>query len=122
MMFDVIADNDESCSGELFLFNPSSTTFVKHFIARSNGMKHGAFMPNTFGAGYCNTTTAIDAIQFNGIRKFRFWYIKTLWNKGFIMSIVKFNDRGVKDISTFGSVGTGELVFIKKLTASSVLI
>ena len=28
--------NDESCSGELFLFNPSSTTFIKHFMSKSN--------------------------------------------------------------------------------------
>ena len=32
------ADNDASASGELILFNPSSTTFVKHFIINTNRM------------------------------------------------------------------------------------
>ena len=56
-------DNDSSCSGELMLFNPSSTTFVKHFIGRSNKMEvsvTGDFLV----AGYCNVTAAIDAVQF----------------------------------------------------------
>jgi len=57
-------DNDESCSGTLHLFSPSDTTFVKHFIARSNGMNTGSFSLDTFVAGYANTTSAIDAIQF----------------------------------------------------------
>ena len=35
------------------------------------------------------------------------------------MSIVKFNNRGVRNVSTFGSVSGGSLTFIKKLTASS---
>ena len=56
-------NNDSSCSGELMLFNPSSTTFVKHFIGRSNKMEvsvTGDFLV----AGYCNVTAAIDAVQF----------------------------------------------------------
>ena len=35
------------------------------------------------------------------------------------MAIVKLNDRGVRNVSTFGSVGAGSMVFIKKLTAST---
>ena len=66
MMFDMTTDNDSSFSAELFLFNPSSTTFVKHFIARTHGAQNGS--PDAalsgFIAGYCNTTTAIDGIQF----------------------------------------------------------
>ena len=58
------AGDDESTSGELFLFNPSSTTFVKHFIARTNFYYESDFSMNFFSAGYCNTTSAIDAIQF----------------------------------------------------------
>ncbi len=59
--------NDESVVGELFLFNPSSTTFVKHFMAQTNG--YGTDGSNNslyggFAAGYFNTTSAIDAIQF----------------------------------------------------------
>ena len=56
--------NDESISGELTLYNPSSTTFVKHFIYRGAAYfnDNGAF--DIFSAGYCNTTTAIDGVQF----------------------------------------------------------
>ena len=57
-------DNDQSVSGELFLFNPSSTTFVKHFIFVGNDCDPGDFSTNRFVAGYANTTSAINAIQF----------------------------------------------------------
>ena len=57
-------DNDQSTSGELFLFNPSSTTFVKHFISKSNSSSSGNFQVNTFVGGYFNTTSAITGIQF----------------------------------------------------------
>ena len=58
------ADNDESTSGEMFLFNPSSTTFVKHFMSVSNFYQVNDLSMNFFTAGYCNTTSAIDAVQF----------------------------------------------------------
>ena len=57
-------DNDSSLSGELHLFAPSSTTFVKHFISRVTNMKSGDYVGQTFAAGYFNTTSAIDEIQF----------------------------------------------------------
>ena len=56
--------NDESCSGILHLFDPSNTTFVKHFIATSNVYNSANVSENRFTAGYFNTTSAIDAIQF----------------------------------------------------------
>tara|TARA_R100001440_G_scaffold12882_4_gene22685 strand:+ start:452 stop:1072 length:621 start_codon:yes stop_codon:yes gene_type:complete len=56
--------NDESASGTLHLFNPSSTTFVKHFICRTNGYHSSDFTHEIGVAGYFNTTSAIDAIQF----------------------------------------------------------
>ena len=56
--------NDESISGTLHLFNPSSTTFVKHFIARSNCYNANDYSQDFYGSGYFNTTSAIDAIQF----------------------------------------------------------
>ena len=67
MMFDMTTDNDSSFSAELFLFNPSSTTFVKHFMFRGSGMEDGSppYAQTPFGAGYCNTTTAIDGVQFS---------------------------------------------------------
>ena len=58
-------NNDESMVGEMLLFNPSSTTFVKHFISRTNGYYTGNSASwSEFVAGYCNTTTAIDGVQF----------------------------------------------------------
>ena len=58
------SDNDESVSGYLHLFAPSSTTFVKHFIARTQGYYAGEYAWSNFMAGYCNTTSAINAIDF----------------------------------------------------------
>jgi len=57
-------ENDESISGELFLFSPSSTTFVKHFIARTNCYHAGNISVDSFTAGYCNVTAAIDGVDF----------------------------------------------------------
>ena len=56
---------DESLSGELMLFNPSSTTFVKHFIARTHYYGHDNQSSDDYIAGYCNVTAAIDAVQFS---------------------------------------------------------
>ena len=55
---------DESCSGELTLFNPSSTTFVKHFLSRSSLYEGGSYAMDVHTGGYCNVTAAIDAVQF----------------------------------------------------------
>ena len=57
-------DNDQSVSGELHLFNPASTTYVKHFIARINTYQGSDFIRDAHVAGYINTTTAIDDVQF----------------------------------------------------------
>ena len=56
--------NDECVSGELFLYNPSSTTFVKHFMSRSNTYHQSDYSVDVYVAGYCNTTSAIDGVQF----------------------------------------------------------
>ena len=56
--------NDMSLSGSLTLFNPSSTTFVKHFISRINNGETSPSSIDTFVAGYGNTTSAVDAIRF----------------------------------------------------------
>ena len=55
---------DECASGELFLFNPSNTTFVKHFVSTANGYHASNYTVNQFVGGYCNVTAAIDAVQF----------------------------------------------------------
>tara|TARA_R100001163_G_C5051598_1_gene188393 strand:- start:456 stop:1067 length:612 start_codon:yes stop_codon:yes gene_type:complete len=56
--------SDESFSGILHLFDPSSTTFVKHFISRGNHYNQSDYSINNHMAGYFNTASAIDAIQF----------------------------------------------------------
>lgn len=56
--------NDESISGTLTLFNPSSTTFIKHFISSINDYNNNDFSLYFPIAGYFNTTSAIDEIQF----------------------------------------------------------
>ena len=57
-------DNDGSLSGTMHLFNPSNTTFVKHFTARSSVYNHNPMSVDAFVSGYFNTTSAIDAVQF----------------------------------------------------------
>jgi hypothetical protein len=57
-------DNDQNGGGYLHLFNPSSTTFLKHFICVTNHNQHNDYNNNGFLAGYGNTASAIDAIQF----------------------------------------------------------
>ena len=57
-------DNDQSGAGCLHLFDPSNTTFVKHYIANKQFYGNGDFSMNTFLGGYGNTTSAIDAIDF----------------------------------------------------------
>ena len=61
---DVGNDADQQCSGTLSLFSPSSTTFVKHFMAETQ-TAHGANYPQpSYVAGYFNTTSAITGTQF----------------------------------------------------------
>ena len=60
-------DNDQGVSGHFHLFNPSSTTFVKHFICQTNNnFKYSEpYAYSNYIAGYGNTTSAVDAIQFS---------------------------------------------------------
>jgi len=57
-------DNDQTCAGYLHIFNPSSTTFVKHFIARLNSCHNLDKTRDVYTAGYFNTTSALDEFQF----------------------------------------------------------
>ena len=57
-------NNDDNASGYLHLFNPSSTTFVKHFKGVTNQQNPAVYSVNNYFAGYFNTTSAIDEIQF----------------------------------------------------------
>jgi hypothetical protein len=58
------SDADQDCSGIMSLFNPASTTYVKHFIADLNTSTSSDFSSHIFCAGYGNTTSAINAVQF----------------------------------------------------------
>ena len=61
---DIGSDADQSFVGSLTLFNPSSTTYVKHFIVNTNGIGSNDKTVNSYIAGYGNTTSAINAIRF----------------------------------------------------------
>ena len=56
---------DATACGELHLFNPSSTTYVKNFYSQISNMIHWPGNDNVFVAGYLNTTSAIDAVKFD---------------------------------------------------------
>ena len=57
-------DNDQSGVGELYLFNPASTTYVKHYHFRGNWMGVGPYSGNAFCGGYFNDANDINAVQF----------------------------------------------------------
>jgi hypothetical protein len=55
---------DENGAGTLQIFNPSSTTYVKHFISRMSYYYQANYIFDFYTAGYGNTTSAVNAIQF----------------------------------------------------------
>jgi hypothetical protein len=61
---DQVSNTTKASSGYLELYNPSSTTNIKHFISVSNRGSSNGYSVNTFLAGYANTTSAINAIRF----------------------------------------------------------
>lgn len=63
-IMDCGGDADQNGVGELCLFNPSSTTYVKHFLIKTNVTQQADVTQNDFIAGYANTTSAINAIRF----------------------------------------------------------
>jgi len=72
---------DASMSGELHLFNPSSTTYAKHFHGITNNLQNADFSEQQFTAGYLNVTAAITNIQFkmssgNFDGKIKMWGVK----------------------------------------------
>ena len=56
--------NDESANGTIYLFSPSSTTYIKHFITNIHCMDGYNYSMNHFTSGFCDVTAAIDGIQF----------------------------------------------------------
>jgi len=57
--------SDECAAGELHLFNPASTTYVKHFYSRANTYQQNDYSQNEHVAGYVNDTSAVNAVQFS---------------------------------------------------------
>tara|TARA_B100001564_G_scaffold145164_1_gene121878 strand:- start:217 stop:852 length:636 start_codon:yes stop_codon:yes gene_type:complete len=66
LSFNADGDNDSSMVAYLHLFNPSSTTFVKHFIGHAEEVHDLPRTNSNYFAGYCNTTSAINAVLFDG--------------------------------------------------------
>jgi len=64
LIYGLGSDADQTGSGSMQLFNPASTTYVKHFIARVNNYYYNNYMQDNFIAGYGNTTSAINAVRF----------------------------------------------------------
>ena len=58
---------DASASGEIYIFNPSSTTFMKHFISRANSMSEYPGSTDNYCAGYANTTSAVTGVRFHAV-------------------------------------------------------
>ena len=56
--------NDEGTSGILHLFNPSSQTYVKHFMSDFSGYLYNDYNFHTFTAGYFNDTNDLTNIKF----------------------------------------------------------
>jgi hypothetical protein len=74
---------------------------------------------NNYVAGYINTTSAINGFNLHVIRQHRFWHNKTIWNRR-LMSLIKLNNRAVKDVTQFGSITSlGSLTHISTATASA---
>ena len=59
--------SDASASGEIYIFNPSSTTFVKHFMSRANSMSEYPGSTDNYCSGYANTTSAVTGVRFHAV-------------------------------------------------------
>ncbi len=61
---DIGNDSDQCASGELILYNPASTTYVKHFSGRAAIYKASDYAGDFFSGGYFNVTGALDSVSF----------------------------------------------------------
>ena len=64
LFYDIGNNNDQTANGYLTIFNPSSTTYVKHFIGRGSAYNAADFANDDYVAGYANTTSALTNIKF----------------------------------------------------------
>jgi len=89
-------DNDQTTSGELWLYGISSTTFVKHFMSTCSLSNPSNYMHNFFSAGYFNLTSALDEFQFKmssgniDSGTIKLYGIKGSWWYNFIIEQTKF--------------------------------
>jgi hypothetical protein len=58
-------DGDESGAGELHLFNPASTTYVKHFYFHCPNYHYESYVHDNYCGGYINSTSDVDAVKFS---------------------------------------------------------
>ena len=56
--------NDECFTGQAIIFNPSSTTFIKHYVTVCANFESGDIAQNVYNAGYFNTTSALTGFSF----------------------------------------------------------
>ena len=59
----IASDNDSGSTGYMYLFNPSDTTYVKHFIGINSYMDTYSYTLQMYFGGYANTTSAINAFR-----------------------------------------------------------
>ena len=71
--------SDECAVGEMHLFNPASTTYVKNWYAQSQGMGSSPKSYASWTAGYINTASAIDEIQFKMLNASNFDGTIKMW-------------------------------------------
>jgi hypothetical protein len=65
MGFDLGNDADQAASGVLHIFNPSSTTYVKHYYGRISMQQDSDAAFDGYVGGYINVgATAINAVRF----------------------------------------------------------
>ena len=57
-------EDERSLCGHMHLYNPGSTTFIKHFVASTSNAHTDDYGTTVNIAGYFNTTSAIDEIRF----------------------------------------------------------
>jgi len=57
-------EDSASMSGIFKLYNPSSSTYVKHYTSMIQGMEHDNISTLVLGGGYINTTSPVNAIKF----------------------------------------------------------
>ena len=57
-------DSDQDFNGTMHLFDPSNTTFVKHFLIDTHSHGPSNYTMRFFAGGYFNTTTAITRLRF----------------------------------------------------------